>query len=144
MPMNLVSTLAFYFVAVAFFTLGYRNLLWTIDREKRRLRLIVDRGLAAHLFSNAVWLILFGGILAYAARGVPDSVAWQTLGLAIVVLGALTFLVARFGSVRTPALESMPVDEELRKRVSGRRFSGSMFLLGGVAWVWNGAPLAFG
>ncbi len=128
-------------IAVALLIQGLRNILWTAAREQERFRAIVSRGLASHMATNGIMVVVFGGLLAYSSRSVPLSLSWQVLGLAIVILGCITVLLARLGSMETPALEQMPAGSILRKRVRGRRFSGALFMLGGIAWVWNGLSL---
>jgi uncharacterized membrane protein len=133
-----LAQVLFVAVGAAFFFLGGRNLLWNEARELQRFRDIVSRGLAIVMAESGIRNVLFGGLLAYASRPVPYSISWQVLGLAIVVLGAAVFAVARFNAPATPSLEQMPEGELLGKRVRARQLSGALYTLGGVIWVWNG------
>jgi hypothetical protein len=58
--------------------------------------------------------------------------------MAIVILGAAVFAVARFNAPGTPRLEQMPEGPLLAKRVKARRVSGALYTVGGIIWVWNG------
>ena len=132
------STLLFATIAAAFLLLGGRNLLWNEAKELERFRAIVSRGLATVMAESGVLNVLFGGLLAYASRTVPYGLSWQILGLAIVVLGAAVFAVARFNAPATPTLEQMPAGALLEKRVRARQLSGALYVLGGIIWIWNG------
>lgn len=134
----LVSNALFVAVGAGLFALGGRNLFWNEDREQQRFRDIVSRGLAAVMAQSGILNVLFGGLLAYASRSVPYSFSWQVLGLAIVLLGAAIFAIARFAAPATPPIEHMPEGLLLRRRVIARRLSGSLYTLGGLVWVWNG------
>ena len=136
------AEVAFFLVSVGFITMGIRNVLWSLSKEQQRFQKLISNGLANSILRNAVWLIAFGGLVAFAARTVPHSVSWQVLGAAIVVLGCISAAVARFGSIETPTLEQAPENAILSKRVAHRRLSGVLFIIGGVAWIWNGVPNA--
>lgn len=138
----MLSKSLFAVTAAALLVQGVRNILWSESKEQERFRSIVRRGLRAHMAINGILIVIFGGVLAYASRTVPSSSSWQILGLAIVLLGCIVLLTARLGSAATPTLKQMPADSTLRKRVLGRRLSGALLLLGGIAWVWNGAGYA--
>ena len=125
-------------IGAALLIQGVRNLLWSEAKEQIRYRSILSRGLSTHMAANGMQIVLFGGLLTYASRSVPASVSWQIVGLAIVLLGCITLLVAGLGSLQIPNLGQMPPDSVLRKRVLRRKFSGALFLFGGIAWVWNG------
>jgi di/tricarboxylate transporter len=90
--MDALSKALFVVIATALLAQGVRNTLWSESREQDRFRALVRRGLAAHMATSGFSIALFGGLLAYASRSVPFSLAWQTLGLAIVVLGCITVL----------------------------------------------------
>ena len=135
--MHVPSVLVISITAV-FFVLGGRNLFWNEAKEQQRFRAIVSRGLATVMAESGIINVLFGGLLAYASRTVPYSFSWQILGLAIVILGAAIFAIARFKAPGTPALEQMPEGALLAKRVTARRISGALYVVGGAVWVWNG------
>ena len=128
-------------VTAALFLQGVRNCLWSLTKEQRRFEAITNRGLITHMVTGSVRIILFGGLIAYASRAVPHTLAWQMLGLAVVVLGCATFLVSGFGRIKIPALGQMPSDALLSKRVRARRLSGALFVFGSFVWAWNGAAL---
>jgi uncharacterized membrane protein len=133
-----LAKVLFVVIGAAFFFLGGRGLFWNEAREVERFRAIVSRGLATVMAESGVRNVLFGGLLAYASRTVPYSLSWQVLGLAIVILGAAVFAVARFNAPGTPRLEQMPEGPLLAKRVKARRVSGALYTVGGIIWVWNG------
>ena len=140
--MDTLSQILFVTIAAAFLFLGGRNLLWNEARELERFRAIVSRGLATVMAESGIRNVLFGGLLAYASRAVPYGISWQILGLAIVIMGAAIFAVARFNAPGTPTLEQMPEGPLLEKRIRARQVSGALYVLGGVIWVWNGAATA--
>ncbi len=135
----MLSDALFAVIAVTLLFQGIRNIFWSESKEKERFRSIVSLGLSSHMNRSGLSIVIFGGLLAYASRTVPSSIYWQSLGLAIVLLGCITLLLAKFSGAVTPTLEHMPGESTLRERVVGRRWSGALFLLGGIVWVWNGA-----
>jgi hypothetical protein len=140
--MDAWSEVSFFLVAAGFLSLGVRNVLWTLPKEQSRFCSLVRTGLAKKLLLNGAWLVLFGGLIMFAARTVPHSVSWQVLGLAIEVLGVIGAAVGKFGTVATPSLEQLPADKVLLKRVRYRRLSGVLLTLGGIVWVLNRVPNA--
>lgn len=139
--MDALEKVLFVAVGAAFFVLGGRNIFWNEAKELQRFRAIVSRGLATVMAESGVANVLFGGLLAYASRTVPYSLSWQILGLAIVIMGAAVFAVARFKAPATPSLEQMPEGQLLAKRVKARQLSGALYTLGGVIWVWSGVTV---
>ena len=136
-----LQQLLFVAVTAALFLQGVRNCLWSLTKEQHRFAAIANLGLITHMVTSSVRIILFGGLIAYASRAVPHTLAWQVLGLAVVVLGCVTFLLTRFGRTKIPALEQMPSEALLARRVRDRRLSGALFVFGSIVWAWNGAAL---
>ncbi len=136
--MNVWSKSAFILVGAILLTLGVRNLLWTVARQRDRFTGLVSRGPAPSLFAESFWLVLLGGLVAFAARDVPHSTSWQLLGGAILMLGCAGLLVARFGSLEAHKSDQVPPEPVLLKRVRGRRLSGMLYIFGGAYWIWNG------
>jgi len=138
--MDAWSEVSFFLVAAGFLSLGVRNVLWTLPKEQSRFRSLVGTGLAGKLLLDGVWLVLFGGLIMFAARTVPHSVSWQVLGLAVQVLGVIGVAVGKFGTVARPNLEQLPANKILLKRVRYRRISGFLLTFGGIVWILNRVP----
>ncbi len=131
--MEYLPQVAFVLVAAGLFVRGYLNVTWTLSKEHDRFRHLVEFGLARSMTRNAIVIVLFGGLLAFAARSLAYAQAWQYLGAAIVLLGSTSFLVATFGKLDLPSDSQLSEDAVLLKRVLHRRISGVLFLLGGIA-----------
>ena len=69
--MDAFSKVLFVAVALSLLTRGIRNVLWSEANEKRRFLLLVSHGLEKPMTRSGIVSVLFGGMLAYAARSVP-------------------------------------------------------------------------
>ena len=126
---------AIWLVAIALAARGIDYLLWSVEREKARFHKIVAGDLSKIVYTNGFATVLFGGLLAYAARNLPNTVLWQILGGLVVVLGCIFIVMAVLAKPASPATQDMPADAVLAKRVLQKRISGALFLFGAFVWL---------
>lgn len=130
-----LPSLAFWLVAIMLATRGIGYLLWSVDREKARFHKIVAGDLSKIVYTNGFATVLFGGLLAYASRNLPNTVLWQVLGGLVVALGCILIVMTVLAKPASPATQDMPADAVLAKRVLQKRISGLLFLFGAFVWV---------
>jgi len=136
-----VSWIAFWIVALAFLLLGIRNVLWSIERERSRLKTRIERGLRYSAIVGGARALLLGALMILAARYLALALAWLVLGATVSLLGIFIIVLSSFFSFPMPPPGQSPESNWLAMRVKRQRFGGIVFLTIAGLWAWDGAAI---